>query len=292
MDRSGLTSPVDAPWNPIRCDGTPLPPGWLLAAKLLAFSVFPATSFVAAGPPFLPFFSIFDSPLFAPWLPWTIAIAFHAAFLCLMFNRLVQRACLVMAGCIFLHVASHRLAYANNGLFTGVFLLLIGLHDARTGLWPLRIQLALVYGSASLNKALDRDWWNGQFFDTLMIDALGVRWYQLAAGALPEHFLGRVFGAFAILTEATTCAMVLGTRDGRVGVLLMLFFHVAMLVATWGQLSLAFMYASLAVSAAFLYSPIRVSVLAREELSRLATPAAWGFTALIIRYFPRIRGWL
>lgn len=52
------------------------------------------------------------------------------------------------------------------------------------------------------------------------------------------------------------------------------------------------MYASLAVSAAFLYSPIRVSVLAREEWSRLVTPTMWGVAALFIRYFPRIRGWL
>ncbi len=167
-----------------------MPPGWLLAAKLLAFAMFRGPAFLGAGPPFLPFVPVLDSPWFALWLAPVTAVVFYGSFLCLIFNRMVQPACLVIAGCVLVHVAGHRLEYANNLMFAGVFLLLIGLHDSRTGLWPLRIQLALVYGGASLNKALDPDWWNGRFFDTLMIDALGVRWYAAVAGSLPEHSLG------------------------------------------------------------------------------------------------------
>ena len=281
MDGSQLTGRADPPWNPLRCDGTTLPPGWLLAAKLLAFAVFRGQSFLAAGPPFLPFVPLFDSPLFAAWLAPVTAAAFFAAFSCLMFNRMVQPACLVIAGCVLVHVAGHRLAYANNLMFACVFLLLIGLYHSQTGLWPLRIQLALVYGGASLNKALDSDWWNGRFFDTLMIDALGLRWYSAVASSLPEHSLGMLFGVVAIATEATICSAVLLSRNGNVGVLLMLVFHLVMLVLTGGLLSIVFAYASLAVSAAFFYPLIPVA-------APWIVPAMWWILAISIRSIPNI----
>ena len=281
MDGSGLTARADAPWNPLRSDGTSLPPGWLLAAKLLAFAVFRGPRFLGAGPPFLPFVPALDSPWFAAWLAPVTAAVFYASFLCLCFNRIVQPACLVIAGCVLVHVAGHRLEYANNLMFASAFLLLIGLYDARAGLWPLRIQLALVYGGAGLNKALDSDWWNGRFFDALMIDALGIRWYAAVAGSLPGHSLGVVLGVAGIVAEATICATVLVSRNGRVGVLLMLLFHVSMLVATSGQLSLPFAYASLAVSAAFFYSPSPAS-------APWIVPAMWWMAALCIRAIPHM----
>jgi hypothetical protein len=258
-----------------------LPVGWLLAAKLLAFAVFRGPQFRDAGPAFLPFFSVLDSPWFAGWLAPVTAAAFYASFLSLFFNRVVQPACVVMAGCVLVHVAGHRLEYANNLMFATVFLLLIGLYHPRMGLWPLQLQLAVVYGGASLNKVLDPDWWNGRFFDTLMIDALQVRWYEVVAGRLPPHVLGSVFGVIAMAGEATICAMVLGSRNGRIGVALMLAFHVAMLVVTLGQLSLPFAYASLAVSAAFFYP-------SRPRFAPWIGPALWWVGALAIRAIPNL----
>lgn len=294
MDGSGLTTGYGPSWNPLRCDGTTLPPGYLLAGKMLACWLFPPRLFLAAGSPFLPFFPILDSPFFASWLAPATAAAYYLAFLALMFNRAVRTSCLVIAGCLLVHIAGHRLAYANNAMFLCVFLLLIGLYDVRTGLWPLRTQLALVYGGASLNKALDPDWWNGRFFDTLMIDAFDVAWYQAMARALPEHWLGTLLGTIAIITEATICAAVLLSRNGRVGVVLMVLFHVGMLVATCGQLSIVFMYESLAVAAPFTY-PV-FSTLAASVPVRLAPaltiPSLWWLAGIAVRFYPTIRGWM
>jgi hypothetical protein len=281
VDSAGVRARADASWNPLRCDGTTLPPGWLLAAKLLAFAVFRGQQFLGAGPPFLPFVPALDSLWFAMWLAPVTAAVFYGAFVCLMVNRVVQPACLVIAGCVLVHVAAHRLLYANNLMFACVFLLLVGLYDARTGLWPLRIQLALVYGGASLNKALDPDWWNGRFFDTLMIDALGVQWYAALAARLPERALGMFGGIGAMVVEATICSAVLASRNGRLGVSLMLVFHIAMLISTRGQLSLPFTYASLAVSAAFFYSQ-------RPAAAPWIVPATWWMAALFIRSIPNV----
>lgn len=281
MARAEVALPTGPSWNPLRCDGTSLPPGWLLAAKLLAFALFPGRRFLPLDPPFLPFFSWLDAPFFASWLAPATAAAFYAAFACLMFNRLVQPACIVIATCLFVHIAGHRLDYANNAMFVGVFLLLVGLYSARTGLWPLRLQLALVYFGASLNKALDPDWWNGQFFDTLMIEALHLRWYEAAANMLPAHVLDTTMGALTIGVEA---AIVMGVlwRDGRTGVVLMLGFQVAMLVLTLGQLSTLFLYATLAVIPPFVESPGRVLVLSAWR------PLAWWAAALAVRMLPRL----
>jgi hypothetical protein len=142
-----------------------------------------------------------------------------------------------------------------------------------------------VYAGASLNKALDPDWWNGRFFDTLMIDALHVRWYERLAGNLPDGWLGIGFGTLGMLTEATICGTVLSSRDGRLGVCLMLVFHAAMLVATLGQLSLPFTYASLAVSAAFFDRSFRLS-------APWMVPAILWLAALFIRYLPGIGRWI
>ena len=279
MGRAALTSQTSPSWNPLRCDGTALPPGWLLAAKLLAYHVFRSQSSVGAGPPFLPFVPWLDSPVFAAWLAPATATAFYGSLVCLFLNRWVRPACLVMAGCVLVHVAGHRLAYANNLMFATVFLLLIGLYDPRTGQWPLRIQLAIVYGGACLNKALDPDWWNGRFLDTLMIDALRMGWYDRLASRFADHTLGMVGGALTIAAEATICASVLVSRGGHLGVLLMVAFHVVMLAATRGQLSVPFTCASVAVAAAFFHPLVSVS-------SRWIEPALWWAVVLAVRIAP------
>lgn len=283
MARASLGHRSAAPWNPLRCDGTSLPPSWLLSAKLLAFALFPGRLFLG-GPPFLPFVPWLDLPFFTPWLAPATAAAFYAALILLMLNRAVQPACLVIAACVFVHVAGHRLDYANNTVFIGVFLLLIGLYSARTGLWPLRIQLALVYGGAGINKALDPDWWNGSFFDTLMIDALRLPWYAAAAATLPARTLGAILGTTTIAVEMIICAALL-SRHVRTGVLLVLAFHVAMLTLTFGHLSSLFLYVSIAVTPPFVESSRIAGFLASSRTW------PWWAAAMSVRVLPRLLGY-
>jgi hypothetical protein len=269
-------------WNPLHSDGTPLPPSWLLSAKLLAFLLFPARRMLDAGRPFLPFLPQLDAPFFATWLMPAVIVAFYAAVAALMVNRLVRAACVTIACGIFVHVAAHRLEYANSLLFPSVFLLLIGLYTPRTGVWPLRIQLALVYIGASLNKALDPDWWHGRFFDTLMIDALHVRWYALAAGHLPPHALGAIVGALTIAAEASIALAAILWRDSRAGIVSMIVFHTTMLVLTGGQLSVLFLCSALAIAPAFL-EPSSSS----ERILR-TPPLLWWAIVLFVRLLPRL----
>ena len=283
MARTAIGAASSAPWNPLRCDGTSLPPNWLLAAKLLAFAVFPGRVFLGTTGPFLPFLPILDAPLFATWLAPTTAAAFYGALLCLMFNRAVQPACLVIAGCLFLHITGHRLDYSNNTMFVGTFLLLIGLYHPRTGLWPLRVQVAIVYFGASLNKALDPAWWDGRFFDTLMNDVLAIRWYAAASHALSPHVLGAILGMLTIGMEAAIAIAIL--RIGRAGVLLMAAFQTAMFVSTLGHLSALFLYATIALMPPF------VEAASRFNGQSLWRPLAWWVAALSIREFPRFLGY-
>jgi hypothetical protein len=222
-------------WNPLRCDGTPLPPGCLLAAKMLALSFYRAGHFGRDG--------------------------------------------------MIVHIAAHRLAYANNVLFVTVFLLLIGLYHPRTGLLPLRVQIAFVYGGAAVNKVFDPDWWNGRFFDTLMGEALLVDWYRSLSASWRPGWLGSALGAATIAIETAIAAAVLFLRDGRAGVLLMVGFHLVMLAATGGRLSVPFLYGAFAVSAAFFYAPIDIPALrSRPRLTLVVSPALWWLGAMFIQW--------
>ena len=87
----------------------------------------------------------------------------------------------------------------------------------------------------------------------------------------------------AIATEATISVGVLASRHGHLGVLLMLAFHVVMLGATRGQLSLPFTYASLAVAAPFFFPRV-------TAWRRWVEPAMWWVTALSIRAVPHLMG--
>lgn len=290
MDLSAMsTTGVRAPWNPLRCDGTPLPPSWLLAAKLLAFYLLLGVPFLGSGAAFLPFWAPFDGSFWKPWLPYALWGIFHLAALSLFLNRWVRTAAVVLGACVFLHIAAHRLDYSNNRVFFATFLVLIGLHDAKLQEWPLRIQLALVYGGAAINKSLDADWWNGRFFDTLMLDAFGVGWYGHLVMRFPDLPVGRVFGVATMLTEASICALVLLSRGGRLGILLILGFHVSMMVATDAKLSVVFLYGTLAVSAAFLPGAGTMTSLRLQHpkpmfQAFIRHPATWWCAAFALRF--------
>jgi len=290
-------SEVRASWNPLRCDGTPLPPSWLLAAKLLAFYLVLGFPFLASGAAFLPFWPFFDAPFWTPWLPWAFWGVFHLAALSLFLNRWVRIAAVALGACVFLHIAAHRLDYSNNRVFFATFLVLIGLYDSKLGQWPLRIQLALVYGGAAINKALDGDWWSGRFFDTLMLDAFAVGWYEQLVMRFPALPVGRIFGLATMLTEASICALMLLSGGGRLGVLLILGFHVTMMVATGGQLSVVFLYGTFAVSAAFLpgagtASPFRGQRPKQMLQAVMRHPASWWGVALALRFQDRVKALL
>lgn len=286
-------SEVREPWNPLQCDGTPLPPSWLLAAKLLAFYLLLGVPFLESGAAFLPFWTLFDAPFWEPWLPYVLWAIFHLAALTLFLNRWVRISAVVLGACVFLHIAAHRLDYSNNRIFFATFLILIGLHDSKLGEWPLRIQLALIYGGAAINKALEADWWSGRFFDTLMLDAFAVGWYEAIVLRFPNLPIGRVFGMATILTEASICAAILLSRGGRLGVLLILGFHITMMVATGGQLSVVFLYGTFAVSAAFLPGAGTASSFRRQHPKPMLQavirhPASWWCAALALRFHDRV----
>jgi hypothetical protein len=191
------------------------------------------------------------------------------------------------------HIVAHRLDYSNNRIFFATFLVLIGLHDAKLREWPLRIQLALVYGGAAINKSLEADWWSGRFFDTLMLDAFSMGWYEQIVMQFPGFPVGRVLGVATILTEASIGALILLSRGGRLGILLILGFHVTMMVATAGKLSVVFLYGTLAVSAVFVPGAGTVTSLRLQHPRQMFQavirhPATWWGAALAFRFHDRL----
>ena len=279
MDADAVTAPRPS-WQPWRCDGTALPPSWLLSAKLLALAIVPGRRLLAAGPPFLPFVTWLDAPLAHAWLQPLVIVAFYAGVAALLLNRAVRAASITIALAVLVHIAAHRLEYANNVLFPCVFLLLIGLYHPRTGLAPLRWQLALVYGGAALNKLLEPDWWSGRVVDTLMLEAFHLPWYAALSSRLPA--LGALLGGLTIVCETATAVAAACARDTRVVIGLMIAFHGGMLLLTGGQLSFAFLYLAVAIAPPF------VTATNIDDRQAAVSPIMWGAVALVVRLLPRL----
>jgi predicted DCC family thiol-disulfide oxidoreductase YuxK len=82
----------------------------------------------------------------------------------LFFTRFSRTACLLLSAVLIVSLLSSRVYFENNRTFCACLLLLIGLSSSEEKPWLVRLQVALVYFGAALNKLLDPDWRSGQFF--------------------------------------------------------------------------------------------------------------------------------
>ena len=182
-------------WNPLRLTGTALPVPLLLSAKLIVVTML-ATGHVTTLPdPFLPFLSVFDGIGDPERFRTALQVLFLAGSAALLFNRGVRAASFVVGMTILVGIASSRIYWANNTFFMGAVLTLIGLYASERSIWLLRIQVAMIYFGAGLNKALDPDWLSGQFFEHWTVNLehdlyLRDRGAAAADGAVQIHVLG------------------------------------------------------------------------------------------------------
>jgi len=143
---------------------TALPPNLLLAARLITLCFIGTGQILHLSSHFLPFVPFFDRIGSPALFHWTLTAAFLFGTVLLFFTRWSRPACLLLSGVLFVSLLSSRMYFENNRTFCACILLLIGLSSARQKPWLVRMQVALVYFGAALNKVLDPDWRSGQFF--------------------------------------------------------------------------------------------------------------------------------
>jgi len=151
--------------NPLRCGGTALPTNLLLMAKLIALCLLLTNHVRLLPDPFLPFVPLIDRIGAPATFQFVLQMVFIASAIALLFNRWVRASCLLLGGSILIGVISSKAYYGNNKTFCGLILFLTGLYEPGREPWLLRIQFAIVYFGAGLNKLLDPDWQSGVFME-------------------------------------------------------------------------------------------------------------------------------
>ena len=216
---------------PLRTGGTSLPPVVVLMAKLLAVSLVLA-GYWRIPPrhlPFLPVLDLVDPDLFR----YALAGAFLLAACTLTAHRFVRLSCLVMGGALILATLGSRPTFASSRLFPGCVLFLAGLSDrgpagsgvALGGAGAIRLQVALLYFGAGLNKLLDPDWLDGRYFEAWMDGPYGAPGYRRVAALLPALQLSKVMGWLTIAVEFVMAGAFLRPSLFAVGVACGVAFH-------------------------------------------------------------------
>ncbi len=240
--------------NPFHCGGTPLPVPLLLTAKLIALAVILTFEWRALPDPFLPFLPIFDRLGSGPLFRWGLEAAVLFSAGALLLNRWVRPACLVMGSAFLVGILASRAFFSNNRMFVGCILFLIGLYEPRTGPWLVRLQVALVYLGASLNKLLDADWRSGQFFSYWSSIYVKEILYFRVASWLPHLMLARLLSWTTMVGELALSAGFLLRRLRVWAIWGGLLFHATLSILTHRTFGL-FTYAMPACYLAFVAWP-------------------------------------
>ncbi len=210
-----------------------LPPNLNLMAKLLGlgflYQLLPATY----PEPFLPFHPVFDDlRRYAPFRPVMTAACLTGLGL-LLLTRRTRLACLLMGGSLMLSILGNKPFYTNGKVFWSLMLLLLGLHDPRSGIAGLRWQFAVMYAGCFVSKIVDPDWRSGQFFESWLGTRRGNDLYTLGAALLPPLWLAKAMAWFVMVMELAD-AVLFALGRYRLAVWTTLLLHGGILFILWG----------------------------------------------------------
>jgi predicted DCC family thiol-disulfide oxidoreductase YuxK len=256
-----VTARTGRSWNPLRCGGTALPLPLLLMAKIVAITFLLSTVDRVMPAPFLPFLTQLDAFADSHAFAMVLQVVFTGSAVLLIFNRWPRASALVMGCAVITAVISSKAYYGNNKLFAGSLLILAGLYHPSTGAWLLRLQLAIVYFGAGLNKALDPDWHSGQFFHNWAGARLAQPIYLWANDFFPHLVLAKLISWFTIATELSLAGVFLAwPRAWPVAIWASLLFHASLLEFTGSTFNM-FFYAMEAAMLAFVAWPRELIVM-------------------------------
>ena len=221
------SSPIGRPW---RCTGTAMAPNLLLMCKLLLGLIlahgFPAT----LDDPFIPFLAVLDGFHAHPGVfAGAMKGLFLAGAIFLMFNVRVREAAMTLGLVVILTLIASKPQFRNHVFIVGCLFFLAGLHRDREDPWLLRLQFALIYGGAFINKVLQADWWNGQFMHYWLHRSMRNPWYEMLVPLLPELGVAKVISWTVIAMELVLAVLFFMPRFTRVAVSLALAMHLGFL---------------------------------------------------------------
>jgi vitamin K-dependent gamma-carboxylase-like protein len=221
-----------SPWNPICCRGTSLPANLLIVAKVVIACFIVFAEWHHFKSPFLPFLPFFDLVRPFELFPVVLHILFIFGSFFVLFNRYVRTGCLMVGLAVIIAILAARFEYRNHAVFASFILILIGLHNERHCFALIRLQVAIVYFGAGLNKVLDPDWLNGQFFEFWTHGRLKHAPFMLIASYFPPMMLSQLFSWVTIFLEFSVAIGFLIPRLYILSIWLGIFLHGSIMIFT------------------------------------------------------------
>jgi len=188
--------------------------------------------------PFLPFIPALDAIPRAIYS--SLSVVLGVSIVTPLITKNYYQSMSLISGLIVLFfLMSSKLLFSNSLTFVACMLILSGLYFGTDYIF--RIQIALLYFGAAINKFLTADWWNGLYMDHLLREVFQVSHYQ---HNFPADMIevAIILGILVILIEFALGILVLVPKYTRMLIVFGLIFHGSMLVITSGRLSLHFMY--------------------------------------------------
>lgn len=253
--------------NPLRLEGKAIPPHLVLIGRFAGVTLLLLRD--TPSPRYLPYLEFLDAIGSAGRFHAALLLAAGIGYGLLFFGPFIRSGCFLLGSAMLVGLLACRPCQSVAHTYVACLFLVLSMSGHATGPWLVRLQVVVVYAGATTQKLLDPDWWNGRYFETLMLARHHHFLYSYAAAQLPPLGLSKVMGVMTILAEAAIVTCLLRPRWYVPGVLLGVFFHSIMVLLighTFGPF-----YATIMVSyVAFLPWPHRL------ELSpgRLAS-ASW-----------------
>ena len=263
--------------SPLSTRGTALPPALLIAARCLALVVL-----LQGEQPFrlfVPYLAFLDH-VGTPWgVQATLRLVSLVGCALLLGTRAARMGCAMIGGSFLLGLLSCRPCLSVAHTYLACVFIMFACSGRRTGADLVRMQLALLYFAASAHKALDPDWWNGQYFDAFMIDRHSNALYGFLAAQLPDGLLGVTLGIATIATQLVLGVLFLRRTSIFAGIGLALMFHGVMVL--WLENPFGPFYAALTFSFAALV----------PWPSEIEPDRSWGGAAALLFLAVLLAGW-
>ena len=220
--------------NPLSLPSGELSPHLLLVCKL-AFLVLLADQYYwELEAPFLPFVAALDAFHGSMLYTALLRIGLFLGGGMLLFNLQPKAGATIVGAILFAHLLGTRLDFKNHVVLTACIFLVSGLAPRTKADFFYRIQFAIIYFGAALNKLLDADWRDGRFFQNWLENRLGSPFLADFAQATYPEFVYASLSWITIILEILLIVLILGPKLNRGAIWVGAAFHFSTTVFTGG----------------------------------------------------------
>ena len=190
---------------------------------------------------FLPLIPVFDHLYGVDFIERLLHIILIISVLCVVINYQSRFFIGLLGFGIILVILADRTRFANSLTYSACLMILCALYQKKFH-WIFRVQISLLYFGAGLNKILDPDWLNGQYFENFALEIFHIPFYENLARLFPDLFLSIICSWMTIFFELFFAMVFLFKISIYEVICIAYLFHGIMLVLTQGKLSVLFFY--------------------------------------------------